>query len=1139
MKTYWLIPFLAATLMAAASEEPDARQIEFFEKHIRPILVNHCYKCHSAQAGQRKGDLQLDSRQALLKGGGRGLVIVPGDPENSLLVRAVRFTDPDLRMPPEKDGGKLSESQIHALESWVAMGAPDPRTEKVQRSTIEQHMDRSKQHWAFQPVRKPAVPQVQTPDSGVQNSIDAFVLSRLQESGLQLSSRADKRTLIRRATFDLTGLPPTPEEVDAFIVDTDLQAYENLIDRLLASPDYGERWGRHWLDVARYADTHGAIFSGDDSLPYAWTYRDWVIRALNDDLPYDQFLVQQLAADQLQPGVGHPSLAALGFLTVGRKRNRNVDDECLDDRIDLVGRGLMGLTVACARCHDHKLEPVTTRDYYSLYGIFKTSVEPKPWPLIHKKEPDPDYQFYKTKKERLQAKRSDSLTKLVNQRKTEFRAAVGDYLIAANDAVNAKMTEAQIEDMAKQRKINHHIIKRWKEALNSDVAQKEYSAILTPWLEFAAISDVDWERQAGVLAAGFASNASKPNKLNLRVASLFVEPPTDLKDLASRYGKLFAQVDRQWRELIQADDLEGDPSQQPESLPDSEDEALRAVLYGENSPLDENESTFLSAQLELLSDAERNRLTDLEQKVKKLEKHPGAPARAMALQDDANRFQAKVFVRGNPKSTGPATPPKFLEVLAGPDREEFTKTTSGRLELAQAIASPDNPLTSRVFVNRIWAWHFGTGLVDTPSDFGFQGQPPVHPELLDWLASRFMADGWSIKKLHRLIMLSATYQQRSFLDPTVAAIDPEVRLLWRFPGRPLEFEALRDSFLAVSRSLDRTIGGHPAKLTESQPVPRRTVYGLVDRRFLPGLFRNFDFPDPNFTASSRSRTAVSPQALYLLNSPFMIDAARRLAAHVHSITGSNSKADSPESFVRALYQAAFQREPSGDEILLACNFIQSDPGQDFLVPEMAAWQYGYMIVGETDARVGKFMPMSEFREPSGVWVTPALGPLKLTADGGEIGSSIQHATVRRWIAPRDGFVRITSMLTHNLFRRGEFANNTSDGIRGRILSSRSGQLGQWDVNHSSVRTVVDRLEVKEGDAVDFVVEGKRNSEGDQFGWAPVITSLDRAKVAADSLPTTWDASLHFGDMENLPASLDPWEKPAQVLLISNEFAFLD
>jgi hypothetical protein len=576
------------------------------------------------------------------------------------------------------------------------------------------------------------------------NPIDAFIFAKLAEKGMKPSPLADKRTLIRRATFDLIGLPPTPEEVKAFIDDTSPDAYATVVDRLLASPQYGERWGRYWLDIARYSDTKGDVKKNREGplYPYAWTYRDYVIRSFNDDKPFNQFILEQIAADKLPQSKGGGSLAALGFLTVGDHFNGNQND-MINDRIDVVAKGTMGLTVTCARCHDHKFDPISQRDYYAMRGIFASSVEPPEEPLLGTLKMNEDY---------------------------------GDFA-------------------------------------------KKYNALVQ---KKAAL---DAERRSLRKTKG-----KKPRK------------------------------------------------------------------------------ELLKEEIQVRNDIDRLEAT-----------HPGSPPRAMVLLDSTQPKDSPVFIRGEAENKGPIVPRRFLEILSGPNPKPFRKG-SGRLELAYAIVNPYNPLTPRVAVNRIWQHHFGEGFVPTPDDFGNQSEPPSHPELLDYLAARFINDGWSIKKMHRLIMLSNTYQQSSASNPAYAQVDPQNRFLWRANLHRLEFEAVRDSLLAIGGELDLTMYGRPVNLGEDGYSHRRTIYGYVDRRNLPEIYNQFDFANPDITTGKRYETTVPQQALFMMNSPLVVELARSLV-ELPEFTSLRDE----EKRVRFLYAQIFQREPTATEIKLGVSFVADSP----------------------------------------------------------------------------------------------------------------------------------------------------------------------------------------------------------------------
>ncbi|HTD67277.1 MAG TPA: PSD1 and planctomycete cytochrome C domain-containing protein, partial [Candidatus Limnocylindria bacterium] len=717
-------------------------QLDFFESKIRPVLANNCYKCHSTKAEKVKGGLLLDSREALLKGGDSGEAIVAGDPEKSLLIKAVRYSDPDLQMPPK--GEKLSEQQVADLTAWIRMGAPDPRTASAAQKNWS---DPNAKHWAWQPVKKPAVPT--GADAGwVKTPLDNFIVAKLSEKGMKPNPAADKRTLIRRVYFDLIGLPPTPDEVEKFVNDSSPSAFEKVVDGLLASPQYGERWGRHWLDTARYADTKGEVRRQreDPNYPFAWTYRDYVIRSFNEDKPYNVFVAEQIAADKLSTvSVNKSNLSALGFLTLG-ERFQGMQHDIINDRIDVVTKGFLGMTVTCARCHDHKFDPIPQKDYYSLHGIFASSREPEIEPVISVVWNTPEYRDYYEKRIALQQEEQQLEAKFIELRRKRDRDAIRELQ----------------------------------------------------------------------------------------------------KETRQNVGKI--------------------------------------------------------ARLEM--------------------NHPAAPARAMVIEDVPKPKDSPVFIRGEAENKGAIVPRRFLEVLSGPVRPEF-KNGSGRLELASAITSKNNPLTARVMINRIWLHHFGEGFVSTPDDFGTMSEAPSHPELLDYLASRFMEEHWSIKKMHKLILMSAVYQQSSANNPRYAQIDPNNRLLWRANIRRLEFEPIRDSLLAIGGTLDKTMYGRPVDLNREPYSTRRSVYGFIDRQNPSDVLVNFDFANPDMTNGKRHQTTVPQQALFFMNGPLVVESAKNLVSRPDFAALSTD-----EERIRFLYLFVYQRLPSSSEIQLGLDFVSQQPSQE-------------------------------------------------------------------------------------------------------------------------------------------------------------------------------------------------------------------
>ncbi len=856
----------AAAPAAQPSPAPaSADDNEFFERQVRPVLAQHCLECH----GQKKQEagLRLDSRASLVKGSDNGPVLVPGNPAASKLVAAVRYNDENLQMPPD---GKLPPEAIEALDQWVQRGLPWPEGSLIAPAADP---DAWRKHWAFQPVSDPAEPAVQHA-VWAKSPIDRFILAKLEAAGFEPSPLADRRTWLRRVTYDLVGLPPTAAEFEQFESDAAPDALERVVERLLASPAYGERWGRHWLDCARYADSKGYLAGGlDRNYANAFKYRDWVVRSINDDLPYDVFLERQIAADRLSSAEDRSTLAALGFLAVGRRFNNNKND-IIDDRLDTLCRTTMGLTISCARCHDHKFDPIAIKDYYSLYGVLAST----------------------------------------------------------------------------------------------------------------------------------------------------------------------------------------------------------------------NES--------------------------------GDDADIMVLADSDSPHNERVFVRGNAHNPGDEAPRQFLPCVAGDRLKPFTDG-SGRLELAKAIADRANPLTARVMVNRVWLQYFGAGLVRTPSDFGLRSDPPTHPELLDWLARRFMDDGWSLKKLHRRIVLSAVYRQSSHETEEMRRRDPDNLLLGRMNRRRLDFEALRDSLLAVAGTLDAIVGGKPADLMSQPFSERRTLYGLVERQNLPGLFRTFDFASPDIHNPQRFITTVPQQALFLLNSPFVIQQAQALAARPEV----QSQAD-PRQRAVALYRLALGRGPSESELPAVLEFVATAPA----ATSPTVWHYSYGNWDEAGHNLSSFDTFPHWT--GNIWQgaaehpDPKLNYLELRADGGHPGPK-NLATVLRLNVFQAGRASIEGVFQH--------PRPEQDGVEAHVVFSRRGEIGSWVAHNGQVEIRTEPIEVQPGDVIDFVVTCRENNAFDHYLWSPVV----RLQPAGDpnQAPLVFSAAAEFHGP--VPPPLDVWQRLAHTLLLTNEFDYLD
>jgi len=737
-----------------------AEQVRFFESRIRPLLVQHCLECHSG--GEVESGLRLDSREAILTGGDSGPAAVAGDAENSLLIKVVSHVGP-YEMPPL---GKLDEEMINDLTQWVDAGLPWPATStNIEVETIAQRIDQHRQqHWAFQPIEKTTTKI----ESGSEDlaPLDRIVREGLNKHQLSFSPLADRRTLIRRATIDLTGVPPTPEETDDFVSDDSTDAWERLVNRLLDSPRYGQRWARHWLDVARYSDTRGYTFNNADrSNPYAWTYRDYVVDAFNADMPYDQFIREQLAADYLGLPAGSPKLAALGFITVGRQYIKREDT--LDDQVDVVTRGLMGLTVSCARCHDHKYDAISTEDYYSLYGVFNNCHTPDELPLIGDGAQTDEGKQFLAELEQVKAELPLFRKNFLKRTRRQLRDHVVDYCVYALADENVADLTAGPEISLKRGDLNAELLKRIRKFFNDEKRLKE-----SPLAELSALLKLP-DANFSAEAERVFDDLKQDGDGNILDAS----PRTKL-ELGVQIGN--------WLSTAIADEDQIAGLKVPFSIAESEAEKY----YG--------------------TDADKRLSTLRSNIVAKRKQAPPAIRRAMTLRENEPAANVRVMLRGDINSRGDVAPRQFPKVL-NTDRKPF-QNRAGRLELAEAITNKSNPLTARVMANRIWMHHFDKPLVATPGDFGIRCPQPKQHALLDFLASGLVESDWSIKSLHRTIMLSRVYTQSSNDRPKAANVDPENELLWRMNRRRLEFESLRDSILAVAGTLDDTLGGRAAEL---------------------------------------------------------------------------------------------------------------------------------------------------------------------------------------------------------------------------------------------------------------------------------------------------------------------------------------
>lgn len=937
------IMFAAVGAGATLGADPDPAAVEFFEQKIRPMLVTHCYECHSTEAAAKnklQGGLLLDSRDSLRRGGDSGEAVVAGKPDDGLLLASLRY-DGDYKMPPQ---GKLPAHVIADFETWIRNGAVDPR-EATTKPEVKPAIDwsQARAHWAFQPPKDVAPPPVQHAD-WARSPLDQFVVAKLEQQGLEPVAPADARTLLRRIHFDLTGLPPTPEEVAAFEAawgQDQQQAITALVDRLLNTPQYGERWARHWLDVARFAHDQAHTF-GVKPKGNAYQYRDWVIEALNSDLPYDQFVKQQLAGDLLTTtpslrGEVYASastppeaqkfarLAGLGFLGLGAEYYKNSDkaraeaDE-LDDRIDTLTRGFMGLTVSCARCHDHKFDPIPTRDYYALAGIFAGSNLTEA-PLAT----DEVVQAHTAGQQRI--KEQDEAIKTWLQQHQRDRGAQEAALVAKY------VTAAWRVEVLKAAKLPHSL----DEIANADGLHRYF---LDRWLKYFAANNA--EKVTPVLIAWYT--VARPTEGINNDEPLPV--PEDVQQAATNFQaelvaaiEEFAQAEADYQRELAAAPNNRKRKVKRRALASPRQTLLQAVWLDEQAPLAINAGEY---EKRFLTDADKQQLVELRAELERRKQAaPQAYPATPVLSGGGKALQ--VYVRGNPAVLGDWAARGFLQVLTSEepvtDPEQAKQKAYGRLELAEAIASADNPLTARVIVNRVWRTHFGRGIVETPSNFGRSGDAPSHPELLDWLTLRFIEHGWSLKWLHKEILLSATYQLSSAESPGNAEKDGENRYYWRMDRRRLDVEAWRDSVLAVAGTLDRSLGGPAFELSDTN-ARRRTVYAGISRHELDGLLRLFDFPDANVTADRRTVTTVPQQQLFMLNSDFMVAQAKSFAARLQAAADNN-----PER-VRLAHQLAFGRNPTVAEQELALAFLAVAPPE---TDKLNAWeQYAQALLASNE-----------------------------------------------------------------------------------------------------------------------------------------------------------------------------------------------
>ncbi|MFN0170818.1 MAG: PSD1 and planctomycete cytochrome C domain-containing protein [Bryobacteraceae bacterium] len=886
-------PLLIGVSLSLVSAWGQPNTDEYFETKVRPLLAGQCYGCH---AEMNTAGLRLDSRQALLKGGNHGPAIVPGDPEKSILIQVLRHAHESIKMPPK---GPLSKDQVESIADWVREGAywPEAAKASVRHQEEREPTPEQKSSWAFRPLK--AQPGA---------SIDGLVRAALQKKGLAQNPRAAKAVLLRRLSFDLTGLPPAPEETRHFLDDSSPDAVPKLVDRLLASPRFGERWGRYWLDIARYGEDD---YTGTQPRPYpnAWRYRDWVIQAFNDDMPYDVFVKAQIAGDLMG---GEPYLAGLGlfglgpwYYSIAAPAQARADER--HDRVDVVSRGFLGLTAGCARCHDHKYDPISMKDYYGLAGVF-ASTQYKEYPLAAKEQVD----RYEAAQKRIK-QIEKSIEDFRNQQSVELAGLLlhqtARYLTAAWRVYGPAKQDATA--VAKDAGLDKELLERWVKHLQKKDLNHPY---LKPWQDAA---EGDKPRLAAEFQQTVMRIVEEKNALDDENKALVArgKAPKVQGRRTILPGNYVSEEDFNPGADIATKSLDREPYVLWRSLLAPKDGLLRF----DGEPIDR----FLEGEW-------RKHLTLLKQELETAKKQSPEPYPfVMGVAEHEFPLDLNLNLRGNPQELGEVVPRRFLAVLS-PGKPGELRRGSGRLQLAEVVAA--QPLAARVMANRVWQHLFGAGLVRTPSNFGVMGDKPALPDLLDYLAWRFASRQYSIKALIREIVLAGTYQASSAHSAGGATADPENRLWWRANRRRLDAEALRDSMLAAAGTLDGQTGGPSLELDEKNR--RRSVYAKVGRYRQEPTLALFDFPSASITAEQRVATNVPLQRLFFLNSEFVMGQAESLAARL-------SAGPDPSDRIGEAYQLLFARGPSATEVEMGRRFLLS-AGAD-------AWkQYAQVLLSSNE-----------------------------------------------------------------------------------------------------------------------------------------------------------------------------------------------
>lgn len=1113
--------------MPQQNKAQDPEAIDFFEKRIRPLLITYCFDCHGPE--NQEAGLRLDLPESFHPTDSNDSVLHLSAEGKTRLMEVLEYRG-EVQMPPT---APLGEEQLEWVRQWIASGAPYPaKTEPLEKPLL------GIDHWAFQPP-KPLRDLSLDPTGWSDDPMDAVIFHRLAAEGMSPAAEASPHDLARRLAYDLTGLPIRDDLLEAYLEASDQpDSYSRLVDALISDPAFGEHWARLWLDVARFSDAKGYVYAREERFfVHSASYRQWVIEAFNQSMPYDWFLKRQIAADLLElDPPGH--LAALGFLTLGR-RFLGVTHDIIDDRIDVIGRGTMGLTVACARCHDHKYDPIPTSDYYSLYGVFANSHDR----LVRLRtdrssdgglaDPNAVEDPFETELRKRQEAYQSKLLEEKNIAEERCRKRVADYLMAQTHLQD--FPEEGFDQILTTDDLIPNFIRRWEMFLANPKRQED--PVFAIWKRLESIpAGPDYSELAGQQIASVLQTHG--DQIPRRLKEAFTTSPSQWKEVVERYGAIFARLQEEWSQLEGASKESNLPA--PGKFEDPGDERLRQTLVGPGSPCripDEGivttEGFFPTNVCEALWKLQGEIDRWILQSDRSIEF-------TVATADRVDERTARIFRRGNPANKGESVQRHFLTALDETPPKPFG-SGSGRLRLAERIASPANPLTARVWVNRLWTHLAGQGWVRTPSDFGIRAGTPSLLPVLDQWALRLIAQDWDLKKSVREMVLSATYRQSiaSSFESKGNSIDPANHLLWKQNRRRLSLEQWRDSWLAWSGQLVRRIGGRSEEWFPSSSGPqRRSIYAKIDRQFLPTALRFFDFANPDLHIPIRSETSVPQQALFLWNHPWTASVASQLEKE--AIVASHESAGPEDRSLQAntrilkwLHRRIYQREPSQEELQLAERFFEraAEVPKDEWTASQRAWSYGYAPIDLAAKRLGDFQPLPHFTgtnwQGGGSYPDEKLGWLQLTAAGGHPGNDHQHAIVRRWKADQSMTIDIESIISHEVAE--------GDGIRAWVIHNGQRVLFEQRVHRSQAECHLRNVSVNQGDTIDFVVDIADTLNSDQHLWSPKILRVD--PDSSDSDRDRWDSQIDFRGPAT--AKLAPLAQWIQVLLMSNEAAFLE